>query len=126
MWEKRAQGISLVMFVFLKPLIGFYNLSSESAELAYKLMVYHCIAVSVIWPSGFTLPNSFRAAGDVKFPMIMSITSMWIFRVGLSYVFGKFMGMGVTGIWLAMFCDWAFRGIWYIIRYIKGTWLKKV
>lgn len=119
-------AISVVMIAFLKPIIGFYNLSPESAELAYKLMVWHCVVVSVIWPSGFTLPNSFRAAGDVKYPMIMSISSMWVCRVGLSYLFGKYMNMGIEGIWLAMFCDWIFRAIWYVIRYIKGTWLSKV
>lgn len=118
--------ISVFMCIFAKPLISFYNLSYESSELTYKLIIYHSLAVSLIWPTAFTLPNSFRAANDVKFTMILSITSMWIFRVGLSYVFGLYMNMGVMGVWYAMTCDWLFRAIIFGTRYIKGTWLKRV
>ena len=120
----RIGTISIFMCIFAKPLIGIYGLSYESSMLAYKLMILHSVAVSTVWPTGFTLPNSFRAASDVKFTMITSITSMWIFRVGLSYVFALYMNMGVLGVWLAMFCDWTFRACVYGTRYITGKWLK--
>ena len=48
---------------------------------------------------------------------------MWVFRVGLSYVFGLYMGMGVMGVWLAMFCDWLFRGSMFFVRLISNKWL---
>ena len=50
---------------------------------------------------------------------------MWIFRVGLSYVLGKYLGLGVIGVWIAMISDWTFRATIYGTRLIKGTWLKK-
>ena len=65
------------------------------------------------------------AANDVRYTMTLSIISMWIFRVGLSYLFGKYLGMGVTGIWYAMICDWIFRAICYGTRFARGTWLTK-
>lgn len=117
---------SALIFVLLRPILSIYNLSPASTDLAYDLMVMHTIAVSTIWPLSFSTPNSFRAAGDVKFPLVVSSSSMWIFRVGLSYVFGKFLGLGVVGVWLAMFSDWAFRATVYSFRYFKGIWLKKI
>lgn len=118
--------ISVFMWIFAEPIIALYGLSPESSGLACELMLLHCLAVSTVWPSGFTLPNSFRAASDVKFTMLVSVCSMWVFRVGLSYVFGLYLNMGVKGVWLAMFCDWSFRATVYLIRYIKGAWLKYV
>ena len=118
-------GISVFICIFAKPLISVYGLSADSSGLAYKLMILHSVAVSTVWPTGFTLPNSFRAASDVKFTMIISITSMWIFRVGLSYVFAKYMNMGVLGVWLAMFSDWTFRALIFGTRYVTGKWLQK-
>lgn len=118
-------SLALVMSIFAEPLVRLYNLSPEATELARNLLIYHSIALALVHPTAFCLTNSFRAANDVKFTMILSITSMWVFRVGLSYVFGKYMGMGVTGVWCAMFCDWIFRASCFGIRFIRGIWLTK-
>ena len=57
--------------------------------------------------------------------MIVSVTSMWICRVILSYVLGRYLGMGIFGVWAAMMIDWVFRMIFFLIRYFRGTWAKK-
>jgi Na+-driven multidrug efflux pump len=118
-------ALSLGMAFFSKQLVCLYGLSPESSELARKLFVLHCISVSTVHPTAFCLTNSFRAASDVRFTMVISMISMWVFRVGLSYVFGKFMGLGVMGVWYAMICDWAFRAIIFGTRFVRGTWLTK-
>ena len=117
--------LSVLMAVFSGPLVGIYGLSAESTELAQKLFLLHCAAVCTVHPTAFCLTNSFRAASDVRFTMVISMVSMWIFRVGLSYVFGKYMGLGVMGVWYAMVCDWTFRAIIFGTRFVRGTWLTK-
>ena len=47
---------------------------------------------------------------------------MWIFRIGFSYLLGKYFGMGVFGVWVAMVIDWVFRAILFVARYIGGKW----
>ena len=59
----------------------------------------------------FNLPNVLRASNDVAFCMILSILSMWICRIGMSYVLGVRMGFGVFGVWVAMTMDWVVRAI---------------
>ena len=78
-----------------------------------------------IWPLAFTLPNGMRAAGDVKFSMLVSAGSMWVFRVTLCVVLIRVLGFGVLGVWLAMFADWANRDVWYTIRFLRGRWMTK-
>ena len=78
----------------------------------------------MIWPLAFTLPSVLRAAGDVKFVMVSSVASMWIFRIALSYVIGKYMGVGVLGVWIAMTIDWAVRSMLNLWRYKSGKWMK--
>ena len=118
-------GVSLFICVFAKPITQLYNLSGETAGETIKLLVTHSICAAVIWPSAFTLPSVFRSASDVKYTMVISVISMWTFRVLFSYIFGGYMGMGVLGVWIAMYCDWVFRAGLFIVRYIKGTWLTK-
>ena len=111
--------------IFSKTIIGFYNLSPEAAKLGHTLILIHGIIVATIWPMGFTLPNAFRAASDVRFTLMVSIFSMWIFRVGFSYVFALGLGLGVLGVWLAMFSDWTCRAIFFLVHFIRGKWLNK-
>lgn len=70
----------------------------------------------------FSLPNTLRAAADVKFAMILSIISMWIFRIGFSVVLGVYLHWGVFGVWVAMTIDWLFRAVSFTIRYARGKW----
>ncbi len=114
-----------IILVLLDPILSTYQLSTESTTLARTLMLLHSALVCTIWPLSFTMPNSFRAAGDVRFPMVVSMLTMWICRVGLSYVFGKYLGLGVIGVWLAMFSDWICRSCFFVPHYLKNTWLKK-
>ena len=117
--------ICILMSIFAKPIIGLYNLSPDSSHIASHLILMHSLTAALIWPIAFALPNAFRAASDVRYTMIIAITSMWIFRVGLSYVFGSFAGFGIYGVWIAMFCDWIFRAAIFGIRFLRGTWLTK-
>lgn len=90
-------------------------------------MILRCFNVVslFIWPLSFTLSNPLRAAGDVKFTMTASIISMWLFRVGSSYVLGVMLGMGVLGVWIGMFIDWAARSVCFVARFVSGRWLKR-
>ena len=118
--------ISIILCVFSKPFVSLYGLSSESMDIARDLILFHSIFSCSIWPIAFTLPNAFRAASDVKFTMILSICSMWAFRVGLSYLLALGFSLGVFGVWIAMTCgDWVFRAICFGIRFLRGTWLTK-
>ena len=111
--------------IFSKTIIGFYNLSPEASKLVHTLILIHGIAVATVWPMAFTLPNAFSAASDVKFTLMVSIFSMWLLRVGFSYVLALGFGLGVLGVWLAMFSDWTLRAIFFVIRFISGKWLTK-
>ena len=103
-------------------IIQIYGLSAEASQYAYKILIYHSICAVTIWPLSFSLPNTLRAAADVTYTMILSIISMWIFRIGFSVVLGVYCHMGVFGVWVAMTIDWLFRAVCFSIRYLRGKW----
>lgn len=102
-----------------------FHLSLEAHNIAVDILHAFSVTSLFIWPLSFTLSNSLRAAGDVNFTMTVSIASMWIFRVGSSYFFGVVLGMGVLGVWIGMFVDWAARSIMFVWRFASGRWLNK-
>jgi Na+-driven multidrug efflux pump len=80
---------------------------------------------ALIWPTSFELPNNLRAAGDAKFTMIVSMCSMWGFRVVFAYFLSTTMGLGLNGIWMGMYIDWICRALCFIIRFKNGKWKEK-
>lgn len=116
---------SVTTLVALPGIMHLYNLSDAAMTFTKQIIWYHGICCMLIWPEAFTLPNTLRAASDVKFCMILSIISMWVFRIAFSYIIGVRMGMGVLGVWIAMTIDWAVRAVLFIIRYRGKRWQHK-
>ena len=122
--------------IFIRPLMSAYGVSEDAVELTIKLVLYHSIMAAAIYPLGFLLPTTFRAASDVRFTLFVSMISMWVLRVALAYflalesvtLFNAItlpgLGMGIMGVWVAMFLDWMLRSTLYLIRYLRGRWLK--
>lgn len=114
-----------VFIILVSPLIlNSYNLSSETSAMARKVILFYGINACIAWPLSFTLPNTLRAANDVRYTMIVSVSSMWITRIGLGIFFAKFLNIGMFGIWIAMFCDWYVRGFFFVSRYRGHKWEK--
>lgn len=113
---------SLLVWFCLPLLLKLYGLSQSTAELAYSILTINCFSAIFIWPISFTLPNILRAAGDVTFTMIVSVASMWIFRILCAWFLGVYMGWGLVAVWIAMIVDWIVRSIFFIIRYKGGKW----
>ena len=115
-------GTVALIFLALPLILKAYNLSDQTAAAATNIIHFHGISAIIIWPLSFALPAAYRAAGDAKACMYTSIVSMWIFRIGFSYLVGKYMGLGVFGVWVAMVIDWVVRAICFVIRYFNGKW----
>ena len=118
-----SMGIMTIpIFIFTPQIVHLFSLSAEASLLASNIIRTAMVATAVIWPMAFTVPNFLRAAGDVKYTMIVSMFTMWVFRVGSSYVLSFQFGFGVYGVWFGMYIDWFFRGVLFIIRFIRGKW----
>ena len=118
--------ISVLIVMGAGWIISFYHLSPEAAELARQVITYHAVMAVFAWLLSFSLPNTFRAAGDVVLPMGVAIASMWIFRLGFAYLLGLHMGLGLMGVWIAMTIDWVFRGICFTVRFKGHKWERKL
>ncbi|MEG1471286.1 MAG: MATE family efflux transporter, partial [Clostridia bacterium] len=119
-------GISnLLLFLFAQPLSSIFSLSPEGIAAATEVLRFFAISASIFWTASFTLPNALRAAGDAKFTMTVSVFSMWVFRIGASYLLVYGFHMGLLGIWVAMAIDWVARAVLFSWRYRSGKWLTK-
>lgn len=116
--------LCLVMGLGCRYFVAGYHLSAEAEEMAIRLIVFHSVFM-IVWPPAFSLPNAMRAALDVKFTMVVSVLSMWVFRIGFSYLLIYVFHMDIMGVWIAMALDWVVRGSIFLWRYLSGKWKNK-
>ena len=113
----------LGMYALVRPVTYFGGMEPESAKLCIYMVTWITIVKPVVWVMSFIPAYGFRAAGDVKFTMLVSVLSMWFCRVTLTIVLARAFGMGPMAVWIGMFTDWTVRGIIYTFRFKSRKWL---
>ena len=114
--------LSVIVIVFAHQILSFYQLTPETMEMAAMVIRYHAFMAIFFWVPSFSFSNVLRSTGDVIYPMVIAIISMWIFRIGAAYLLCIFFDFGLMGVWIAMTVDWLFRGLSYFVRYRRGKW----
>lgn len=117
--------LNVFLYIFAPQMVMLFQLSPEGIAAAVEVLRFFAVSVIIFWPASFTLPNALRAAGDAKFTMIVSVLSMWIFRIALSYLLAYTFDLKLLGVWAAMAIDWVARGVCFTWRYRSGKWLDK-
>ena len=116
-------SLSVLLFFCAAPVVGLFGLTPGAAAMAIQVLRWCAVFDLIFWPMSFSLPNALRASGDAKFTMIVSMCSMWIFRIGFSYLLVP--QIGLLGVWVAMFIDWIVRAVVFLIRFLSGRWKTK-
>ena len=113
----------LIIWGLTKPITMIAGMEPASADMCFYMMTVITIVKPIVWVPAFIPPYGLRAAGDVKFSMILSTCSMWIFRVSLCIYLCRAQGFGPIAVWIGMFTDWTVRSIVFTIRFHRRKWL---
>jgi putative MATE family efflux protein len=116
---------NIIVLVLTGPITSFAGMEQVSGGMTVSLMRLITGVKFFLWPLAVLPAYGMRAAGDVKYSMLVSTISMWSLRLGLCYILCRVVGLGVVGVWLAMFADWLSRSVFYLARFLRGTWMKK-
>ena len=107
-------------------LVLLFDFSPEALEAsAYFTAIGAGLTMLAIYPLSFNPYSAFRAAGDIVFPTVLASVSMFVCRVGVSYLLCYGFGMGLMGVWLGCFADWICHTIFALVRFRSGKWLNK-
>lgn len=106
-------------------IISLFGCDGETVEIGLQYIKYVSICYfgnSVVFMfSGFA-----TGAGKSIFAMINALTNMVIARISLVFIFADILGLGLTGIFMALGLSQFAGLIPSSIFYISGTWKKSV
>lgn len=115
------------VFLLRDQLVRLFDFGPEALEVAaYYTGVGAICALTCFYSFSFLPMSIFRAAGDIRYAMTVSVASMFAFRVAACYLLNYlFPNLGLMCVYLGMWADWVFRSILNFFHYRSGKWLKK-
>lgn len=113
-----------LVFVVTPLIVRCSAISPEAKELVIWLVLINNIFNGLAYPFAGSLGNGLRAAGDVKFTMIVSITLTIAARLFFSTLFGLWLGWGVISVAVGMSLDLVLRGAIFIRRLKSQKWTR--
>jgi putative MATE family efflux protein len=126
-WGYIAITVScLFTYAIARPVVHLAGMEQASAALCIYMLGWITIVKPILWSPSFITAYSLRAAGDVKFSMIIASLTMWLCRVTMATFLIRVAGIGPMGVWIGMFSDWGIRAIIFTLRFRSGKWIHKV
>lgn len=114
----------LAVYAIARPVMVLGGMEPESARLCIEMVLAITIVKPLVWVLSFVPAYGIRAAGDVKFSMIVSVCTMWCCRVALCIFLVRVFDMGPIAVWYGMFADWTIRAFIFSGRFFSGRWIK--
>jgi len=65
-------------------------------------------------------------SGHTRFFAVASIVRLWVLRIGLGYLLGLMLGLGTTGVWVAMSLSNIGAGLMALAWVLKGGWARRI
>ena len=118
-----AMGCTAVLCLFRVPMLRLFTKDTAIIDLAASVIFWNFI-LEAGRSRNLVLVNALRAAGDVRFPLYIGLVSMWLFSVGVSWLLGIGLGLGLVGIWIGLGLDELARAIVMQIRWQQGRWMR--
>ena len=115
--------MGIVMYIGAPLLIGSMTPVPEVRELGVMALRIEAFAEPG-FAAAIVAYGVFVGAGSTVVPCMMNLLSIWAVRLSLAAALAP--SMGLRGVWIAMCVELCFRGVIFLIRLVRGRWMKHI
>ena len=115
--------MGILMYVFAPELMALMTPVDEIIGIGAQCLRIEAFA-EPMFAAAIVCNGVFIGAGDTLRPAIMSLLSMWGVRLTLAALLATTYGL--SGVWVAMAIELTFRGFIFLVRQLRGGWLKNI
>lgn len=115
-----------IIMVIAGPMINAYNITPETKEIAWELML--SISVIVVFQSmnNIMTKGVLRGGGDTKMLMLADNIFLWVASVPLGILAGLVLHLPAFWIYFCLKIDNLLKAVWCVVRLNSGKWIKKI
>lgn len=110
------------VFLFSGGIIRLFTNDPQVAALGTQTLQI-AAATELFFSFSVVASGICRGAGDVRFPLGVSLIGMWGFRNGLVWIAVNPLRLGIAGVWMAIAVDCFVRSLLFLYRFFSGKWM---
>src|SRR5574344_178761 len=123
-----GSACSIIMILIIT-IFGRQVASLFTRDEAIIATVRQLLLISIYYETGRSLNlitiAALKGSGDVKFPVLYGICSMWGIMAFGSWLFGIQLGFGLPAVWWSIGSDEFSRGVVMVLRWKSKRWMSK-
>ncbi len=114
---------AIALFFLAERLMMIFTTSPE--VINYGMMCLKIIAFAQpFFAVSISVSGIFNGAGYTRYNLLVSLLSMWLVRILMSFIFVKLLGFELFAVWIVMCADFFCRSVLFVGRLITGKWTK--
>ncbi|MBQ3425903.1 MAG: MATE family efflux transporter [Clostridia bacterium] len=114
--------MGVIMYITAPAMFRVLTTSEEVRRLGVSVLRIEAFA-EPLYAASIVCAGAMRGAGDTLVPGVLSLISMWGFRICPAIALVRIFGL--RGFWMAMCGELCLRGVLFLIRLLRGRWLKR-
>lgn len=115
-------GVTLIAWLFPEAIMGMFTNDASVIE-AGKDYLYIVSVFYIVFSTMFVYNGVLRGAGDTLIPMFVTLFSLWVVRIPISWFLAQ--RMGPEGIWWGIPIAWAIGAVFSFFYFRTGKWKTK-
>ncbi len=109
---------TIVLAILGQRVLGWFTSDTEVLRIALPLFLIN-VLLQPLKMVNQAFAFSLNGIGDTRYTALTNMLSMWFVAAGFTYWFGIALGLGIIGVYSAMICDEAIRGLLVVHRWKK-------
>ncbi len=117
-------GVTVAFLVYAGPLVRLFT--NDPAVEAYGVNCLRFVSYGyVFYAYGMVMVQAFNGAGDTFTPTIINLFCYWLWQIPLAYGLAHPMGLGPSGVFLAITVSESTIAIVGILCFRRGRWKQR-
>jgi putative MATE family efflux protein len=119
-----ASLLILVLFLTARIIMGLFNKETQVIETGVRLVRILGVG-QVFFMANMAMESGLSGAADTVSPMVINTITLWLIQLPLIYLLSRVVGLGATGIWIALVISPVVQCIMTTWRFRQGHWKSK-
>lgn len=114
-------AVGLIFIVLAAPLVGLFTAEPEVLAQGTRALWIVSLAFP-LYAAGMCLEAAFNGSGDTWTPTRLNFFCFWLGQVPLAWVLAQPLGLGPTGVFIAVPVSFTVLTVWSAVLFRRGKW----
>jgi putative MATE family efflux protein len=117
-------AVGVLFIVFARPIAGLFTTDAEVFAHAVRALWVISLAFP-LYAAGMCFEGAFNGAGDTGTPTRLNFFCFWLGQIPLAWLLAKPLGLGPTGVFIAVPLSFSVLALWSAVLFRRGKWREK-